>query len=1147
LVTTDDGPVVLSSQRERALLSVLAFHAGRVVNGDTLADAVFGDDPPADPRHAVATLVHRVRARLGAEVVVTAGDGYRLNSPPERVDAWLFKRSVEAGDDLAGAMRLWRGRPYADLDGWPPADAVRVQLEELRRHAEEELAARALAAGQVGPLVGQLETMVADEPFRERRWALLVRALQAAGRQADALAAFARARALLVEELGIEPGPELVAAERAVLVQEPLAGTGQPAAGTVTFLFTDLEGSTRLWQDDADTMELEVARHFELLDEAIERVGGRVLKTMGDGVFAVFSSAVAAVRAATVAQQGLLAEPWGGRCRLSVRMGVHSGDVRPRDGDYFGLALSRAARLMGVAHGGQIVLSLATEELVRDGLPDGIGLVDLGEHRLRDLTRPERVFQVTAAGLPAKFPPLRSLDAYPTNLPSELSTFVGRTVELAAVERALSSGRLVTVTGVGGVGKTRLALHVAAHVLPEFRDGVWFCELAAVGRPEDVVEVVAAALRMPLRSGAATVEPLVEFLKTRHALLVLDNCEHLLDGVGGVVEAVLRSCPGVWILATSREGLGLEGERVWPLRSLGLPEPGADVSVVAASAAVELFVDRAAAARPDFALDRSNAAAVEQICRRLDGIPLAIELAAARVVAFAPDQIAGLLDERFRLLTGGRRTAVERHQTLRATVDWSYVLLSERERVLFGRLGVFVGGFDAAAAVAVAQGDGLEAWDVLDALSQLVAKSMVVADDRAPGDTRYWLLETLRQYALERLAEKGPVDSWRRRHAQHYTEFAKTVGPALIGADELAWRTRLHEELDNLRAAVTWSLDDDDDQLGVTIIAWLLRAVGQEAASGLAAWAQAAVERARQAPAGIRMAVLCAAALGVFVSATDMERAHALALEAFADGIPDDCPRLELCYFILSLTHWGVGQIDEVVEVLTQGQGVLEAKGAPAAAIATIQNGLAFVYGIGDDPERARREARENVRLARAAANPSLMAVAFSHLASMTWTDEPDAALAMIEESIRLTEAGASGVGYGYALSLRAQLRARAGLPGPALADLRHAVGYSRDKGDWVMIATVVDRGMMVLTELGQLEVAAVAGIAVTTGALTDLSILPGPERPERHRTLEQLRADLGEEQFTALSTSSVGMSRPDLIEYLLSDLDRIIARVEAG
>ena len=524
--------------------------------------------------------------------------------------------------------------------------------------------------------------------------------------------------------------------------------------GTVTFLFTDLEGSTRLWEQHPEAMKPALARHDEILRDAIAAHNGHVVKMTGDGAHAAFGDATSAVLAAHDAQLALGRESWDVTGPLRVRMGIHTGHAEARDGDYFGSAVNRAARLMSVAHGGQVVVSLATEELLHDVASDGCELVDLGEHRLRDLTRAERLFQLHAPGLPSTFPSLRTLDAYAGNLPTQLTSFVGRQEELERVTATVRDVRLVTLTGVGGVGKTRLALQAAAEVLPEFPDGAWLCELAAANDPDAMIEVVAAALGVQPRAGTTLDGSIVEFLRTKQLLLVLDNCEHLLDAAATFAERVLRACDGVRVLATSREGLAVEGEQVRPLRSL---QP---------AGAEQLFTERARAVVPDFSVGSAHADAVTEVCRRLDGIPLAIELAAARVRAMSPEEIASLLDERFRLLTGGRRTAVERHQTLRAMVDWSYSMLDPTERVVFDRLGVFSGSFDATAAAAVVAGDGIEAWDVREALTRLVDRSMVVAEHGEEAVTRYSMLETLRQYARERLDESGEPDAWRRRHAR---------------------------------------------------------------------------------------------------------------------------------------------------------------------------------------------------------------------------------------------------------------------------------------------------------------------------------------------------------------------------------------------
>jgi class 3 adenylate cyclase len=428
-------------------------------------------------------------------------------------------------------------------------------------------------------------------------------------------------------------------------------------SGTVTFLFTDIEGSTRLWEQDEVAMRAAISRHDEMLRKAVADHGGVVFATMGDGIAAAFGSASAAVFAAVTAQGLLAAETWQTQTPIRVRMGIHTGAAELCDGDYLGPPVNRAARLMAIGHGGQVLCSSATAELVGDG----VGLVDLGRQRLRDLDRPMHVFQVCAHGLTAEFPRLRSLEAFPGNLPVQFSSLVGRDTDLVRVKEALGSSRLVTLTGVGGVGKTRLSVQVAAEVLPAYRDGVWLCELAAADDPASVHQVVAAALGVAVRPGIDLRARVADFLAAKDLLVVLDNCEHVLDAAADLVGVLLRGCPGVRVLATSREALALGGEHTVPLRSLSLPETSADVEKMAASDAVLLFVERAATARGGFALTAGNAAAVGEVCRRLDGIPLALELAAARVATMGPAEIAGHLDERFRLLAGRRRGGLERH------------------------------------------------------------------------------------------------------------------------------------------------------------------------------------------------------------------------------------------------------------------------------------------------------------------------------------------------------------------------------------------------------------------------------------------------------------------------------------------------------
>jgi predicted ATPase len=462
------------------------------------------------------------------------------------------------------------------------------------------------------------------------------------------------------------------------------------------------------------------------------------------------------------------------------------------------------------------------------------------------------------------------------------------------------------------VGKTRLAVQVAAELLPTFPDGAWLCELAVEGDADTMAQVVASTLGVAQRAGRSLERSIVEFLRPSHLLLVLDNCEHLLDASGRLVAGILADCPGVRVLATSREALALPGEQMWPLRSLEVPEPGGGLEAVAASSSVRLFCERAAGARPGFVLSEANVAAVIELCRRLDGIPLAIELAAARVTAMSPLEIAGLLDERFRLLTGGRRTAVERHQTLRATVDWSYGLLSGTERTLFDRLAVFSGGFTMGAATAVVTGDGIETWDVVDAVGGLVAKSMVVAEPGAGEHTRYQLLETLRQYARERLDEDGDTDRWRRCHARHFADFAAEIGRGLRGRDELAWREQMMADLDNLRSAVVWGLDsgvEEDQQTAVTIVAWPAYE-SQGKATGIGRWAEQALPAVARSTPGYRHAVLGAAAAEAMWGG-DPEAVERHARAAVEEGYPPDDPSPFLAPSFLAVALLYQGRRDE--------------------------------------------------------------------------------------------------------------------------------------------------------------------------------------------------------------------------------------------
>ncbi len=916
--------------------------------------------------------------------------------------------------------------------------------------------------------------------------------------------------------------------------------------GTVTFFFTDLEGSTGLWEEHPDAMHDALARHDAILRTAIEAQGGWVVKTTGDGVHASFATADAAIRAAATAQRALTAEPWGATGPLRVRMGLHTGSAEVRDGDYYGPALNRAARLMAAAHGGQVVCSEVTADILRDELTEPVELNDIGVHRLRDLGRPERVFQVTAPGLAREFPPLRSLDALPGNLPVQPTSFVGRDSELREIRDLLDAARLVTLTGVGGVGKTRLALEVAAGVLARCRDGAWFCELSAADDSDAMTQVVATALGVTPRPGLSLTASIVEFLRLKQLLVVLDNCEHLLDAVSGLAAAILQDCPQARIIATSREALEVQAERVVRVRSLAVPDPAsADLGSIQPMDAVRLFVDRAEATGSTFELVASNASAVAEICRRLDGIPLAIELAAARAATMKASDIAARLDERFRLLTGRRRGTLERHQTLRATVDWSYSLLEEHERVTFDRLGVFPATFDTAAATAVIGGNGIEEWDVIEALRGLVAKSMLTLDEDSEPSTRYQMLETLRQYARERLDEAGDADAWRRRHAEHFSAFAEQAGPGLASPDELAWKRRLDEELDNLRTAVGWALDSEtesDHELALRIVA-AVEILANVGLYDVGSWAQRALPFAEYTTPGRRSAVLAAAGWHA-LNAGDLDTARALVLDALRDGVSPDWQAPSSAYVLLGMTHVYAAEFEQALAALTAGQTAIESLDVDhpwdLAMLATARPGFHVLAG---DLATGEESGYEAIRVAREAGIPSSIAAAALPVILSVWREQPDLAATLIDESVSLVRAGASGIVLGYTLAIQAQLRARAGDRAGALGALREAVAYSHDKADQPMLVVAIDRGIQVLATLSESEPAAVfAGIALL-GPLSVVSNLPAAEHPDREQTLEHLRTELGDIAYEAARRRGTELPYEEVVRYALGELDRLAAK----
>jgi predicted ATPase/class 3 adenylate cyclase len=610
------------------------------------------------------------------------------------------------------------------------------------------------------------------------------------------------------------------------------------STGTVTILFTDIEGSTHLWEQFPHAMQGALARHDALLRQAVQAHNGHVIKSTGDGLHAMFEAAGDAVLAVIAAQRALQTEPWGEIGPFWVRMGLHTGEVVQREGDYFAPAMNRAARLMAAGHGGQILLSAATYELVRDHLPAGVIIRDLGEHRLKDLIRSERIFQLGAADLRVSFPSLNTLDSRPNNLPAQSTSFFARERALAALRALLDRPdvRLLTLTGPGGIGKTRLSVQLAAELLDTYAHGAFFVPLAALSDPMLVASAIAQVLGLREAGDRPLQETLLSYLRDKELLLILDNFEQVVSAAP-LVGALVAGAPQLKVVVTSRRVLDLSGEQQFAVPPLTVPEPQRVVSldVLTQYEAVALFIQRAQLAKPDFVVTNDNAPAVAEICARLDGLPLAIELAAARIKVLPPAALLARLEHRLPLLTGGARDSPVRQQTMRSAIAWSYDLLHEREKVLFRRLSVFVGGCTLRAVEAVCDAQGTLGPDVLDSISTLVDESLLrlqaglSIEQEGSGEPRFGMLDTIREYALERLAESGEGDTIRQHHAAYYLGMVDEADAQLRGVERQLWLDRLEVEHDNLQAALGWSeTEARDTEAGSRLVGalswfWFLR------------------------------------------------------------------------------------------------------------------------------------------------------------------------------------------------------------------------------------------------------------------------------------------------------------------------------------
>ena len=754
---------------------------------------------------------------------------------------------------------------------------------------------------------------------------------------------------------------------------------GQPVT---TFLFADIEGSSRLWEQDAERMQPALARHDAIARAAVVNNHGVVVKMIGDGVHAAFDDPLDAVHATLELQREIAVLEEESGIPLRIRCGLHAGVHERRDNDYFGAAVNRAARVTGAAHGGQILLSNAVAALLADRLPANVELHDLGSVRLRGLMTPEHVFQVVHPDLRRDFPPLRSLEGIPNNLPQQVTSFVGRERELEEVKRLLADTRLLTLTGVGGLGKTRLSLHVAVDVMENYPDGVWLAEFAALTDGARVAQAVASAIGIKEDAGRPVQEALTKFVADRRLLVIFDNCEHLVQACADLAAQLLHAGPDVKILASSREHLRVAGETTYPVHSLSVPDlpRGLPANELGQFEAVRLFVERARAVQPAFALNDANADAVADVCRRVDGIPLALELAAACVRALSVERIAIRLDDRFALLRGGDRTVLPRQQTLRALIDWSYDLLDSDERVLFRRLAVFAGGFTPESVQAVCATSEIEKSRVFDLLTQLVEKSLVVVD---PDTERYRLLETIRQYAMARLGDANEADALRTRHLAYFLAFVEKARPELIGQDQGEWLVRLDSEFENIMAAHAWAAQAPDGaQQGLRLISavkryWLRRG---PLGLGYRTTVEALSRQGTQARNEARcQALFDAGQLAVFMGRYADAQLHLEESLGIARELQDR-NRITLALQPLAMASHGQGNAALALVYLEEALNIAREVG-DRRQIAGALTGLAQVHRVEGDLDQAAQLYDQMLEVSRILGDKDLVAVGLLNLA----------------------------------------------------------------------------------------------------------------------------------------------------------------------
>ncbi|MGE5643967.1 MAG: adenylate/guanylate cyclase domain-containing protein [Byssovorax cruenta] len=919
--------------------------------------------------------------------------------------------------------------------------------------------------------------------------------------------------------------------------------------GTVAFLFTDIEGSTKLAQEHPDAMPALLARHHEILNHAIKSHSGVVFQIVGDSFCSSFHQAKDALQAALQAQRSLQAEPWS-PAPLKVRMGIHVGaaQVESHGGliqysGYTTLALTQ--RIMSAGHGGQILLSQSTCDSVKDGLPEQVQLLDLGDQRLKDVQQLEHIYQVAAPDLPSEFPPLKTLEVVKNNLPSQLTSFIGREKELQEIERLLETNRMVTLTGSGGAGKTRLSLQMGNHFLRQFPDGVWLAALAPVTDSALIPQSLLSIFNLREDRHREIVDVLIEHLRSKTILLLLDNCEHVIDACAQISETLLHACPKLKILASSREALGIAGEIAYRVPSLATPNPASLPSVdeLKKMDSIRLFVERAATANSNFILTQDNASFVAQICFRLDGIPLAIELAAARAKVLTPEQIAARLDDRFRLLTGGSRTALPRQQTLRAMIDWSYSLLSEDEKTLFRRLAVFVGGWTLEAAESVC-GEKTAGSDVLDLLTRLVDKSLVFLEESMEG-IRYHRLETIRQYSREKFFETNEVEEIRDRHLEFVMQFVELADENLKGRDQVLWQKRMSAEQDNIRAALDWGLNRSPYKalriVGAANLFWTAAGFSAEGFR----WTQKALEQVQENPfirgttAEERQIARAKALRGLtrlYLSLGDNAKAKRTAEESVAIyRRSTDRRGLSFALVVLAYPLEFLGERDRAETILRESYSIARAEN-DAYSICRSLNVLArVILTLHRDLNSAQQYIEESLRLAQKAGLRSQEAQAYEVAARIAIDKKDhDQARHYFKESVRIYQEIEASFNVILEKSNLAHMERKIGNFDSALELYRETILAFRHMGQIGAVAHQLECFGFIALAQRQNQRALQLLAAASTLRTKDRTPMTPDEQSYYDQQLAHLRQNIDKQQFETAWSTGAQLSIEEAIELAL-------------